>query len=87
MSTEYTPTTAVVRGTYSVAWDSVTDPTDIKEVRNQATAEFDRWLETVRAEAKAEAWDECDDAWEHAHSLDNIEPWEYMKDNPYKESE
>lgn len=22
-------------------------------------AEFDRWVETVRAEAKAEAWDEC----------------------------
>lgn len=60
MSTKYTPTTAVVRATYSVAWDSVTDPTDIKEVRNQATAEFDRWLETVRAEAKAEAYKDAE---------------------------
>lgn len=65
MSTKNTPTTAVVRGTYSVAWDSVTDPTDIKEVRNQATAEFDRWLETVRAEAKAEALNEVANAFQY----------------------
>lgn len=59
--TEYTPTTAVVRGTYAVAWDSVTDRADIKEVRNQATAEFNRWLETERAEAKAEALNQAAD--------------------------
>lgn len=52
---EYTPTTAVARGTYEVAWDAVTDPADRKEVRRQARAEFNRWLEAVRAEAKAEA--------------------------------
>ncbi|WP_413455971.1 hypothetical protein ACLQ8T_05685 [Glutamicibacter sp. FR1] len=50
-------------------------------------AEFDRWLETVRAEAKAEAWDACSEAWEQAHSLDNIEPWGYLPDNPYKENQ
>ncbi|MFJ2618182.1 hypothetical protein [Glutamicibacter sp. NPDC087344] len=57
-SGEYTPTTAVARGTYEVAWDSVTDPADLKEVRSQARAEFDRWLAGIRAVAKAEALEE-----------------------------
>lgn len=34
-----------------------------------------------------QAWDACSEAWEHAHSLDNIEPWGYLPDNPYKENQ
>lgn len=49
--------------------------------------EFNRWLENVRAEAKAEAWDECEEAWEQAHKMSNREPWDHMKDNPYKEEQ
>ena len=38
-------------------------------------------------EAKADAWDECDDAWEFAHRMSNLEPWEHLKDNPYREGQ
>lgn len=44
---EYTPTTEEVRK----HWENV-------GFAGTGT-EFDRWLETVRAEAKAEAWDEA----------------------------
>jgi len=81
---EYTPTTAVVHSIYMTAWNSTVDPVDQQEVQDKARDEFTRWLETVRAEAKAEAWDECDDMWDAAHSLNHIEPWDHLKDNPYK---
>lgn len=48
----------------------------------------DQFQEILRDEvktAKAKAWDECDDAWEFAHRMSNLEPWEHLKDNPYKE--
>lgn len=52
---EYTPTTAIVHSIYMTAWNSTVDPVDQQEVQDKARDEFTRWLETVRAEAKAEA--------------------------------
>lgn len=47
--------------------------------------EFDRWLATVRAEAKAEAWDECAN---HISDVDDFAPprlaGELKQANPYK---
>lgn len=45
--------------------------------------EFDREIKQIRADA----WDECDDAWEFAHRMSNLEPWEHLKDNPYREGQ
>ena len=53
----------------------------------ERTAQAQRTIAKIRAEAKAEAWDACSEAWEQAHSLDNIEPWGYLPDNPYKENQ
>lgn len=44
-------------------------------------------LEQHEREAKAEAWDACEAYWEEAHKMSHHEPWEYMIENPYKESE
>lgn len=54
-------------------------------VRNNHATE-----ELIRSEvkkAKAQAWDECEKAWEQAHKISHREPWDYMKDNPYKEGQ
>lgn len=54
MSTDdvYEPTTSVVRGSYIYGvWPDDKD----------AAAEFDRWLERVRREARAEGWDRRED--------------------------
>lgn len=75
--TEYTPTTAVVHSIYMTAWNSTVDPVDQQEVQDKARDEFTRWLETVRAEAKAEAWDEGAQSWYAATK----------PANPYKEDQ
>ncbi|MGO4298271.1 hypothetical protein, partial [Glutamicibacter sp. MCAF14] len=59
---EYTPTTAIVHSIYMTAWNSTADPVDQQEIQDKARDEFTRWLETVRAEAKAEALREAADA-------------------------
>lgn len=76
---EYTPSAEEVRRHWGLAVDT--------HRREERLAEFDRMIAKVRAEAKAEAWDACEGAWYHAHSLDNIEPWGYLPHNPYKETE
>lgn len=67
---EYVPTVEFARGGY--IYDRIT--LGVVDAEG-AKAEFDRMIAKVRAEAKAEAWDACSEAWEQAHSLDNIEPW------------
>lgn len=49
---EYTPSTGQVRNAYGAHL------ADCRPVSTDALNEFDRWLETVRAEAKAEALNE-----------------------------
>lgn len=44
-------------------------------------------LMPIIREVKADAWDECDDAWEFAHRMSHREPWEHLKDNPYKDQQ
>ena len=80
---EYTPSTDSARRAYVFHTAGLKLPPQERAERREH--EFDRWLETVRAEAKAEAWDECEEAWEQAHKMSNREPWDHMKDNPYKE--
>ena len=66
---------------------------------DQAEAELDSWMARAyeaekrawQAEARikaaqAEAWDEGVDAFDVAHSIDNIEPWGHLRANPYKET-
>lgn len=48
-----------------------------------AQADFDRWLETVRAEAKAEAWDEC----MSSAYIDGVNRRVVNTPNPYKENQ
>ena len=48
-----------------------------------AQAEFNDWLNSV----KAEAWEEGCYAFEYAHNLDNLEPWGYLESNPYRVKE
>lgn len=77
---EYTPTTAIVHSIYMAAWNSTVDPVDQQEVQDKARDEFTRWLEAVRAEAKAEAWEEGYDAG-HGDAFtgiteNNINPYE-----------
>lgn len=74
---EYTPTTAIVHSIYMTAWNSTADPVDQQEIQDKARDEFTRWLEQVRAEAKAEAWAEG-----HAAGEGSVK----AKDNPYKET-
>lgn len=80
---EYTPTTAIVHSIYMTAWNSTVDPVDQQEVQDKARDEFTRWLETVRAEAKAEAWEEGHDA----GYMDGKATYTEFTDNPYKENQ
>lgn len=73
---EYTPSERVLEGAWATYRHTSYNTRAVPE------AEFNRAI----AKIKAEAWDECDDAWEQAHKMSHHEPWEYMKDNPYKES-
>jgi len=52
--------------------------------RTEHRAHLAEVLEEWVQEQRAEAWDSCDDAWEHAHSLDNLEPFEHVPLNPYR---
>ena len=52
---EYTPTTDEIKH----AWYRSETADNPFDQRDAIKAEFDRWLTTVRAEAKAEAWDAC----------------------------
>lgn len=73
---KYTPNTWQVRNAYGAHL------ADCRPVSTDALNEFDRWLETVRAEAKAEALDEC------ARSIvyEDGTPAEIATNtNPYKE--
>ena len=49
--------------------------------RDDALAEFDRFI----ARIKAEAWDEGCEALEEARRWDNAEPWQHLTANPYRE--
>ncbi|MFJ2144386.1 hypothetical protein ACIOJF_03690 [Glutamicibacter sp. NPDC087831] len=80
---EFTPDTATIRTFY-------TSDTDGYPIPGRA-AQFNRWLETVRAEAKAEALREAADQtpvhWDfppHASAL-QIRPWLRDRANQYKE--
>lgn len=72
---EYTPSTGQVRNAYGAHL------ADCRPVSTDALNEFDRWLETVRAEAKAEALHEVlnvlqaeiEDAPPANHEEDNYE--------------
>lgn len=68
----YTPTTEDVAYWYVGEFDP-----------QSRRAEFDRWLNKVQAEV----WEQCEFYWEAAHKMSHREPWEYMVENPYKESE
>lgn len=71
---EYTPDTEIMRFLFKIG-----RLTRNKNVGGeQMDDEFDRWLETVRAEAKAEAWAEG-----HAAGEGSVK----AKDNPYKENQ
>lgn len=71
---EYTPATENVEHSY-VAYRS----SKVELITGHH--EFTRWLETVRAEAKAEAWDEGHDA----GYMDGKAVFAEFTDNPYKE--
>lgn len=79
---EYTPATEEVEDSYTM--DQV--QTNLRKSTVVAREEFRRWLETVRAEAKAEAWDECAN---HISDVDDFAPprlaGELKQANPYKE--
>ena len=52
---EYTPDTKEVEDSYTMDQVQIS----LRKSTVVAREEFRRWLETVRAEAKAEAWEEC----------------------------
>ncbi|WP_146112894.1 hypothetical protein [Arthrobacter sp. MYb214] len=88
---EYTPDTATIRTFY-------TSDTDGYPIPGRA-AQFNRWLETVRAEAKAEALNEVANAFQYkawseliqgslqdrVHVAQPITAWLRARANQYKE--
>lgn len=68
----YTPDTEEVEDSYTMDQVQVS----LRKSTVVAREEFRRWLETVRVEAKAEAWDEC------AREFHEFDP--EANDNPYK---
>jgi len=83
--TEYTPTTEQVRevwGGFSECGGLVIRPSGTSTFLDDRYAEFDRWLDRVRAEAKAEAWDAGYIAGRGDEQNAN---WMYETSNPYKE--
>lgn len=61
-SEAHQPTTDIVRARYHLATLPDDTPSEIIEMgRARSYAEFDRWLEQVQAEAKAEALEEAAD--------------------------
>lgn len=49
-----------------------------------AQEEFYGWLfELIRSE-REQAWDEAEGAFETAHNADMLEPWPYIRGNPYR---
>lgn len=81
---EYTPTTDELRDIWV---DYNLNPLPRSQgipLVETAQADFNRWLETVRAEAKAEAWDEgYGDCWDYHTSQGMIG----RQHNPYKENQ
>lgn len=51
---EYTPSTENVRSGYIEGMEGFAGVTQF-----EYRSEFDRWLEAVRTQSKAEAWEEC----------------------------
>lgn len=71
---EYVPSTETVRNIYGIPGSK--NP----EVLVEHLAAFDRWLDRVQTEAKAEGYDEgCDQA-----ASSNLDAHECKKHNPYR---
>lgn len=84
----YTPNVDELRD----AWvDNELDPlprTQAIELVPKVQAAFDGWLETVRAEAKAEALREADEAWNFGPDIhEPFGAWLRARANQYKENQ
>lgn len=79
---EYTPDTTRVRHAYVDHLDFSAQTFGLTSDEKFASDSFTRWLETVRAEAKAEAWDEGQLAGRNNEHHTN---WDKPIQNPYKE--
>ena len=73
---EYTPTTEEIR--YRLILGA--DPFDLNADEREDLEEFDRWLNSV----KAEAWDAGHEAFEEAWRSDHLFPYDYATENPYR---
>lgn len=75
---EYTPTTKEVRAFY------VAGIPPHRASVSAGNAEFDRWLQSVKSEAKAEGWDEGQIAGRNNEHHTN---WSQPISNPYRSHE
>lgn len=83
---DYTPTTDKIEDAWCYRYDGKHSWASGEELRRHE-AEFDRWLEQVKQEARAEAWDEGFDAGERdAFHLDT-HPDHTCTPNPYRQKE
>lgn len=83
---DYTPTTPVIRGAYvqlnsGASWES----------KQPRLAEFDRWLEQVKAEAWDEGYSASETTWKHIYDGHPVPEGEMCPEcstgNPYRQKE
>ena len=82
--TDYTPTTERVRSEYA-------RDTNASKKHEVPRAEFDRWLEQVKAEAWEEGHSSSDTSWDHIYSGHSVPEGELCPEcftgNPYRKED
>ena len=87
---EYTPTTGQIENAWCSRYDGEHSWARGEELRGYE-AEFDRWLEQVKAEAWEEGHSSSDTSWDHIYSGHSVPEGELCPEcftgNPYRKED